>query len=330
MQASRLLSIMMLLQSRGRMPAEALAEELEVSVRTIYRDIDQLSAAGVPVYAETGRNGGFELLDGWRTRLTGLTPPEAQALFLAGLPGPAGELGLGPAVASAELKLLAALPADWQAEARRISARFHLDPDGWFHSGSGAALLQQVAGAVFAETRIRVRYDGWKQVTERVIDPLGVVLKGGFWYLVARRGKDLRTYRISSIVALEPTGETFERPADFDLPRYWAGAVERFARDIYVGRARVRATARGVSRLREISETVAHAIDDQVLAHDAAGWAELTVPVETVDWAVRDMTRVGPEVEVLEPPELRSAMVAVARSFAALYAGDTDQTLRTP
>ncbi|MDO8358623.1 MAG: HTH domain-containing protein, partial [Devosia sp.] len=132
MRASRLLSIMMLLQAKGRMSAETLAGDLEVSVRTIYRDIDQLSAAGVPVYADIGRNGGFALLDGWRTRLTGLTAPEARALFLSGLPGPAGELGLGDEVAAAELKLLAALPADWQGEARRMASRFHLDPKGWF------------------------------------------------------------------------------------------------------------------------------------------------------------------------------------------------------
>src|SRR5215468_273214 len=126
MRASRLLSLLILLQMRGRMSAEALAAEFEVSVRTIYRDVDQLSAAGVPVYAERGRDGGFALLDGWRTRLTGLTPSEAQSLFLAGLPGPASELGLGEVMRAAQLKLLAALPADWQADARRMSSRFHL------------------------------------------------------------------------------------------------------------------------------------------------------------------------------------------------------------
>ena len=195
MRASRLLSIMMMLQTRGRMSAEALADELEVSVRTIYRDIDQLSAAGVPVYADIGRNGGFALLDGWRTRLTGLTAPEAQALFLSGLPGPAAELGLGDEVAQAELKLLAALPADWQAEARRMSSRFHLDPAGWFQPGHQSEHLKLVADAVWSERRLAIRYESWKRISDRVIEPLGVVLKGGIWYVVARADEKLRTFR---------------------------------------------------------------------------------------------------------------------------------------
>src|SRR5215210_3110841 len=166
MRASRLLSIMMLLQSRGRMSAESLAEELEVSVRTIYRDIDQLSAAGVPVYADIGRNGGFAMLDGWRTRLTGLTAPEARALFLSGLPGPASELGLGDEVAAAELKLLAALPADWQDEATRMSSRFHLDPKGWFASGHKPDYLKLVADTVWRERRLAIRYDSWTKISD--------------------------------------------------------------------------------------------------------------------------------------------------------------------
>src|SRR3954465_15457467 len=164
MRASRLLSIMMLLQARGRLSAETLAEELEVSVRTIYRDIDQLSAAGVPVYADIGRNGGFRPLDGWRTRLTGLTAPEARALFLSGLPGPASELGLGDEVAAAELKLLAALPAAWQGGGQGSASRFHLDPRGWFSAGPRPEFLKAVAEAVWSETRILIKYDSWTQV----------------------------------------------------------------------------------------------------------------------------------------------------------------------
>jgi predicted DNA-binding transcriptional regulator YafY len=319
MRASRLLSIMMLLQAKGRMSAEALADELEVSVRTIYRDIDQLSAAGVPVYADIGRNGGFALLDGWRTRLTGLTAPEARALFLSGLPGPASELGLGDEVAAAELKLLAALPADWQSEATRMSSRFHLDPKGWFSTGPRPEFLKAVAEAVWTERRIWIKYDSWTQVSERLVEPLGLVLKGGVWYLVGRREHGMRTYRLSQIQALTLTDERFERPAEFDLPRHWQESTAAFEREVYVGVARVRATRIGVSRLKDISQRVKEAIETQALAFDADGWTELDVPVEEDRWASREMTRVGAEVEVLAPDTLRARMVEIATQLARSY-----------
>ncbi|MEO8758465.1 MAG: YafY family protein [Devosia sp.] len=319
MRASRLLSIMMLLQARGRMSAETLAEELEVSVRTIYRDIDQLSAAGVPVYADVGRNGGFALLDGWRTRLTGLTAPEARALFLSGLPGPASELGLGDEVAAAELKLLAALPADWQTEATRMSSRFHLDPRGWFSTGPRPEFLKLVAEAVWSETRITIRYDSWTQISERTVEPMGLVLKGGVWYLVARREAGMRTYRMGQIQALTPTGEHFDRPADFDLPKHWQDSTAAFEREVYVGVARVRATATGVSRLKDISQRCKDAIESQPVVFDADGYALLDIPIEEERWASREMTRVGAEVEVLEPESLRARMVEIATRLAKNY-----------
>lgn len=310
---------MMLLQAKGRMSAESLAQELEVSVRTVYRDIDQLSAAGVPVYADIGRNGGFALLDGWRTRLTGLTAPEARALFLSGLPGPASELGLGDEVAQAELKLLAALPADWQMEATRMSSRFHLDPKGWFSSGPRPEFLKAVAEAVWSERRITIRYDSWTQISERTIEPLGLVLKGGIWYLVAQRETGMRTYRLSQIQALTPLDEYFERPTDFDLPRHWRDSTASFEREIYIGVARVRATRRGVSRLKDISQRVKEVIEAQSLAFDEEGFAMLDVPIEEETWAAREMTRVGAEVEVLEPAGLRARMTEIARRLANFY-----------
>jgi predicted DNA-binding transcriptional regulator YafY len=319
MRASRLLSIMMLLQAKGRTSAVSLAEELEVSVRTIYRDIDQLSAAGVPVYADIGRNGGFALLDGWRTRLTGLTAPEARALFLSGLPGPASELGLGDEVAAAELKLLAALPADWQGEAQRMASRFHLDPRGWFSTGPRPEFLKAVAEAVWSEHRILIKYDSWTQVSERVVEPMGLVLKGGIWYLVAHREAGYRTYRMSQILALTPTGEPFERPADFDLPRHWQEATLSFEREIYVGVAKVRATRIGVSRLKDISQRCKDAIEAQLLDFDADGWVVIDVPIEEERWASREMTRAGAEIEVLEPESLRQRMVEIAAKMAKSY-----------
>jgi predicted DNA-binding transcriptional regulator YafY len=318
MRASRLLTILMILQTRGRTSAETLAEELEVSVRTVYRDIDQLSAAGVPVYAETGRNGGFALLDGWKTRLNGLTAPEARALFFSGLPGPAGELGLGDEAAAAELKLLAALPADWQAEARRMSSRFHLDPRGWFQPGHKPEFLKLVAEAVWAETRLSIRYQSWKEVRDRIIEPLGLVLKGGVWYVVAQRVGNARTYKLSQILTLHPTGETFSRPKDFDLPRYWAESTKQFERDIYIGTARVRAGPVGRRKLRDLSETLKRTIDGLSIA-DAEEWAEFDIPVEEPVWASHELTRLGDDVEVLAPAELRARVVENVTRLARRY-----------
>lgn len=320
MRASRLLTILMLLQSRGRMSAEALAAELEVSVRTVYRDVDQLSASGVPIYAEIGRNGGFALLDGWRTRLTGLTPPEAKALFLAGLPGPAAELGLGDAMADAELKLLAALPADWQDEARRVSSRFHLDPRGWFQEAATVAALRTIADAVWSERQIAVTYESWTKVAERVLDPLGLVLKSGLWYLVARSGEKIRTYRLEAIRALTVTDVTFQRPDRFDLAAYWAESTTQFEKDVYIGTAQIRASPTGLTRLKELNATYRRAIEGAAAAPAADGWTHVALPIEETAWTARLLTRIGAEMEVLSPPELRAAMGEIARRMAALYA----------
>lgn len=320
MRASRLLTIMMLLQSRGRMTAEALADELEISVRTVYRDIDQLSASGVPVYADVGRNGGFALLEGWRTRLTGLTPPEAKALFLAGLPGPAAELGLGDAMQDAELKLLAALPADWQDEARRVSSRFHLDPRGWFQPTETVEALRQIADAVWSERQVAVTYESWTKVSERVLEPLGLVLKSGLWYMVAQHDGQPRTYRLENVRALSITDLTFVRPKDFDLAVYWAESTAQFEKDVYKGIAEVRANERGVKRLKELNATYRTAIETSGKSPDQAGWITVKLPIEETGWTASLFTRIGADLEVLSPPELREAMAEVARRMAALYA----------
>ena len=219
----------------------------------------------------------------------------------------------------AELKLLAALPADWQQEAKRISSRFHLDPAGWFQPGYVHAHLKAVADAVWAERRLSVRYESWTKVSDRVLEPYGLVLKGGIWYVVARSGENVRTFRLANIQALIALDEKFERPKTFDLPAYWAEAKDQFERDIYVGTAQVRATARGIVRLKAISQTVKVAIEAIEVVHDADGWATLTIPIEEVGWATREMTKAGAEVEVLAPPELRDAVADVARKMAAFY-----------
>ncbi|WP_369058839.1 YafY family protein [Caulobacter sp. 73W] len=317
MRASRLLSILMLLQTRGRMTAEALAAEFEVSVRTIYRDIDELSATGAPVYADRGRLGGFALLDGYRTRLTGLTDAEAETLFLGGVAGPAAQLGLSEAMAASQLKLLAALPPERQAAAERIAARFHLDPVGWFREADNAERLPALAQAVWTSRRLDVRYHSWKGVVDRQLEPLGLILKAGVWYLAASvAGSEPRGYRVENILDMTARDDTFDRPASFDLEAFWKAFSSRFETDIYTGEASLRVTQEGLRRLSHLGAATAAAVRGKTAG---AGWIEVVVPIESVAHASIDFLRLGAEAEVLSPPELREGLAATFRKLAQTY-----------
>ncbi|HRC59216.1 MAG TPA: WYL domain-containing protein [Kofleriaceae bacterium] len=205
MRATRLLSIVMALQVRGRVNAETLASELGVSVRTIYRDLDDLGGAGIPVQSEAGPGGGYQLLDGYRTRLTGLLNQEAEALFLIGMPGPAAALGMGRAVVAAGRKVLASLPGPQGNEAARLSARFHLDPVEWYRHAEPVVHLPVVARAVLDQRALTMKYQSWTGVRDFTVEPLGLVLKAGAWYLVARGGRKVRIFKVSSMLELAAT-----------------------------------------------------------------------------------------------------------------------------
>ena len=320
MRASRLLNVLLLLQAHGRMSAQRLAEEVEVSVRTIHRDIEELSAAGVPVRAARGADGGFELLEGWRTRLTGLTPVEAHAMFMAGAPGPAAQLGLGEASTSAQLKMLAALPPEWQADAQRVSARFHLDPVGWYRREERLEQLPAVAEAVWKERRLRILYESWKDTVERRVEPLGLVMKGGDWYLVATSGgKEPRTYKVANIRSIEK-GDAFTRPRRFDLPDHWARSLERFESGLYRGSATVRVSGRGLESLRTLNAAVAEVVNRTSKKPDRKGWTQVTIPIESVEHAVPQLLAIGAECEVMEPRELRARLAEAGNALARLYA----------
>lgn len=330
MRASRLLSILLLLQTRGRMTAQALADEFEVSVRTVYRDIDDLSAAGVPVYADRGRMGGFQLLDGYRTRLTGMTPAEAEALFLSGLPGPAAELGLGDAMAAAQLKLLAALPDGSRLGAGRATARIFLDPVAWYRKAEQADILPQLAEAVWTDRRIRIRYESWADVRDREVDPLGLVLKAGIWYLVARAGTPSLTYRVASIRRLEVGDESFERPADFDLAAYWTTWAAEFEKRIYRGQATLRVSPAGYKLLTLLGSAVTDLAARTAGPRDADGWVRVEIPVETIDHAAGEVLRLGVgEAEVLAPAELRAHLAGIGARLGARY-GDAGEVVTNP
>jgi predicted DNA-binding transcriptional regulator YafY len=326
MRASRLLSLQMLLETQGRMSATALADALEISVRTLYRDVDQLSAAGVPIYAERGRNGGFALLPGWKTTLTGLTPSEAQAVFLSGLPGPAQDLGLGGDVEGARLKLLSSLPASWREDAQRVSARLHLDPVDWYRESDPTPHLATVAAAVWAGQQITMRYESWSDTVERTASPLGLVLKAGVWYLVAvpagaAHSADAgpRTYRVSNILAATALAATVRRPAQFDLAGYWAQSIRRFESGIYTGEAALLATPAGLKGLRALSSAVARAVAAAPPPRRKDGRVAVTIPIESVEHACGQLMRLSPQVEVLRPVALRRALVERVLATARLY-----------
>ena len=320
MRAGRLLSIMMMLQARRTMTAPALAEALEVSERTILRDIDQLSAAGVPLWSNRGRNGGFQLREGWSTELTGLTQHEASALFLAGLPGPATELGLGSAATSARLKMVASLPAEWREQADRVSARLHIDPIDWYRAQETPAFLRQTADAVWNGYRIEVKYQSWKRLRTHELDALGIVLKGGAWYLVGRPegARAPLTFRLSNITGFRSTGRRFVRPKGFDLVQYWKDSLARFEAELARLQAQIAVSPRALSWLANdrIRFTPVPAARK---ARRPKEWTEVLVPVESIEQGVRRFLSYGKEVAVIGPAELREALADELRAIGSHY-----------
>jgi len=321
-----LLSTLLLLQNRGRMTATELAAELEVSVRTVYRDVESLSTAGVPVYADRGPAGGYRLLDGYRTRLTGLTGEEADTLFLAGVPDAAAELGLGSELAAAQLKLEASLAPELRERAARIRQRFHLDAPSWFRELDAVPHLASVAAAVWNQHRVRVRYLGAGSKPKESLselDPLGVVCKAGVWYLVAACGDKARTYRVGRIVELETLAETFCRPADFDLVEFWRNWVKCYERGVYQADMVVRLSPVGYGMVPWVWMAFAgRATMNTAQEPDEDGWRRAVVPIESLRHALAEVLKLGKEIEVLQPPELRAKVREAVTALSDIYATD--------
>ena len=305
MRATRLVSLLLLLQTRGQLTAAEIAEKLGVSIRTVHRDVESLTAAGVPVEALRGPAGGYRLAGGYRTRLTGLTADEAEALFAAGISGPAAELGLGGELAAARLKLLAALPHELQERATRASRLFHLDTRGWFRAEDRVPHLPALSAAVWRGCRVRLRYREGGRVVQRTVDPLGLVLKGGAWYLVARRSAGMRVYRVSRVASVRPLEDSFERPPEFELAVFWEQWSQNFEQTL----PRVEVTVRVDDAVRRFlpGEPRIEADGRTVVAFQHLGDA------------YRELLRFGSQVEVLEPAELRARVAETGREVAALY-----------
>ncbi|RVU26284.1 YafY family transcriptional regulator [Streptomyces antnestii] len=327
MRAARLIKMVLLLQSRPSMTAGELARELEVSERTVTRDAQALSEAGVPVYADRGRAGGYRLIGGYRTRLTGLARGEAEALFLSGVPGALREMGLEDAASAARLKVSAALMPSLQGASRTAAQRFHLDAPGWFQEPRTPELLPAVADAVWDDRVVRARYrrsaeEGAREV-ERKLEPYGLVLKAGVWYLCARvaGGGAHRVYRIDRFTGVVAGEERFERDEEFDLPGFWAERAEEFARSILRAEVVLRLSPAGIRRLPHVIEPASVAAARESAGEpDGQGWVTVTVPVESEEVAYGQLFALGPDAEVVAPAGLRERIAEAARRMADRYA----------
>ncbi|MFI1352306.1 helix-turn-helix transcriptional regulator [Streptomyces sp. NPDC020898] len=331
MRAARLIKMVLLLQSRPSMTAAELARELEVSERTVTRDAQALSEAGVPVYADRGRAGGYRLIGGYRTRLTGLARGEAEALFLSGVPGALREMGLQDAASAARLKVSAALLPSLRDASRTAAQRFHLDAPAWFSEPPTPELLPAVADAVWDDRPVLVRYrrgSGDTDDVERVLEPYGLVLKAGLWYLCARVPEPaapgpFRVYRVDRFTSVQVSAkrERFTRDDGFDLPGFWEERAEQFARSILRAEIVVRLSAEGARRLPYAVDPVS--ARDALSAGgdpDERGRVTVTLGVESTEVAHSQLTALGPEVEVLAPAELRARFARDATRLGALYA----------
>jgi predicted DNA-binding transcriptional regulator YafY len=326
MRADRLLSILMLLQARGRMTAGQLASELEVSQRTIYRDIDALCISGVPIYSDRGRDGGYALLDSYRTSLTGLNENEVRALFMLSIPSPLRDLGVGGELEAALRKLAAALPAARREDERRARERFYLDASWWFQGNEPVPHLATVHRAVWEDRLLvvgyRLRFGHTLDVEQRVA-PYGLVAKAGVWYVVYAYQGRVRALRVARLLSARVEEARFERPPGFKLGTFWEAWCARVEQDRPVYTVLLRVAPHVVSDpARYLGEGADQIVLSSPPQPDAEGWA-------TIEWSFEDLAQarsrllaLGGAVEVLEPLPLRRAMADYGRQIAGRYACD--------
>jgi len=311
-RADRLISTLLLLQVHGRLTARELAERLEISERTVLRDMDALSAAGVPVLADRGPGGGWRLVDGYQTKLTGLTTGEIQALFVAHPPQLLSGVGLGPAAEAAWLKLQAALPAASQPHAERARRSILIDPRGWRESQSISS-LPVLLDALWRVRRVRFIYErGLGEASERLVDPLGLVARGSVWYLVASRDGELRTYRVSRIrdAALDQQGGVI--PENFDLASYWETSTVEFRERL----PRYYATFLVAPSVMRWARYRGWRLEEEKQEGDRV---RIRVRFDAEEEGLQFALSFGAEVEVIEPADLRTRVLEAARGTVARY-----------
>lgn len=312
MRADRLLSIMLILQAQGKTTTFDLAEKLEVSRRTILRDIDALSIAGVPIHAEAGHGGGVYLDEHYRISLTGLTESEVRALFVFTQPSPLQDVGLGRAIEDTLLKLFSVLPSQHRQEAEWIQQRILLDPASWWPPGETLPHLETLKVAVFGDYRIQVCYKhGDGRVVVHILEPYSLVAKASVWYLVAQHDDKLHTYRVSRFIEVVKVDEAFERDATFNLVTYWHTHVNEFIANMPSFAFTLRLNAMRMRLLRLYAE------GGYTILDTSPDGAILTVDMRltSLEEARMLVLGLGTDAEIIEPDELRQAVLLQAQQM---------------
>ncbi|WP_339164607.1 YafY family protein [Siminovitchia sp. FSL H7-0308] len=314
MRADRLIAILLLLQNNGKMTARELAEKLEVSERTVHRDMEALSTAGVPIFSERGTNGGWLLTDGYRTNLTGMKTEEMQSLLLAHSSSLLNDLGMEEPFEAAFQKLLAAIPGRMHSEAKLVRERIHIDGAGWHQREEALPCLSTVQEAVWQERKLEMAYRRNENILERVVDPLGLVAKGNIWYLVGAVDGELRTYRISRIERARITAESFQRPNHFNLAVYWEQSTKQF-------KAQLPRYLAQICFSKKVHDRLAKQPYMKICAVKAAqdGWIEADVEFNTLESASEIVLGYGSLIKVLAPLELCERVKAEALAVAEMY-----------
>jgi predicted DNA-binding transcriptional regulator YafY len=310
----------MLLQTKGRMTAQELADKLEVSTRTVYRDLDALSISGVPVYADRGPNGGCFLMESYRTNLTGLTEKEVQALFMFTVPGLLADLGADKTSEAAILKLTAALPSPFQHSPEWVRQRIHLDTAPWFHPAEPVPFLSTIQEAIWQAHRVRLVYRrGDGQWVKRLMEPYGLVAKAGIWYVVGAVGRGTQVYRVSRVQEAILSSSQFERPKSFDLAAYWAEWCANFEQTQAKYPVRLRVTPAGIPLMIQAFGEGMHTLLTETAELTDHNCLLLTMNFESAKTACQQLLGLGTAVEVLEPPSLRLQMHDMALQVATFY-----------
>ncbi|TCS93845.1 helix-turn-helix transcriptional regulator [Hazenella coriacea] len=318
MRGDRLISILLLLQSYGQMTAKELAERLEVSERTIYRDMEALSQTGIPVIAERGKNGGWSLLEGYRTNLTGLKEPEIRTLFVSPSVQLLDDLGLAQTSKEARTKLIASLPSIYRENAKEVWSRIHIDTSTWRKRKEKMVTFDILKNTIWQENKLKIEYqraDG--KTNKRVVEPLGLVAKGSRWYLVASQDNGaIRNYRISRIKSVEPMSETFERPKDFNLDQYWTSSTKAFIESLPNYEVWVEASPSILPRLKFTDRFIQ---DVEIENKNQEGWISVKLSFDTEDEAKGYILGFADQMKVIQPRELHDKILEMAEATVRFY-----------